>query len=390
MVFLSPDFAKLRFRKTLRQKEGSFALNGVLYALFFAVEENRSVAQIAAELGISLADARQGLERLCTQGMIAPLPDQGPWLPNRTMAQIQHHFGLAMGGQSGANNEMLQLIRQLSEDGRHIHLAQARTFLNQLCDRIPKAEARHRFRTQVVTLLKAHKAPSDPISAATPKRSVATSRGRSHAIIQAIIESRSQNKPGNVPQIKAAFRQHGIDPDHYGAESPDDPQIVARLERMARKTGVRLPVQRPHRTVAELRRLLDAIIQQRHGETPSLARRLRQQLRLKGIHPGDEDSDRMVDAHTLDQIQRLAGELGIDTAALSKTANPPATRGRTKAALDRILRFHSTGAPHRALALRTKLLLRGIDPDAYTAQTPDDPAVLCQVEEIANRLGLTP
>jgi len=59
MVFLSPDFAKLRFRKTLHEKEGSFALNGPLYELFFAVEENRSVAQIAAELGIPLADARQ-------------------------------------------------------------------------------------------------------------------------------------------------------------------------------------------------------------------------------------------------------------------------------------------------------------------------------------------
>ena len=99
MVFLSPEFAKLRFRKTLRQEEGSFTLNGPLYELFFAVEENRSVAQIASELGIPLADVRLGLERLCAQGMIAPLGDQGPCLPNTAMAQIQRHFGLAMGGQ---------------------------------------------------------------------------------------------------------------------------------------------------------------------------------------------------------------------------------------------------------------------------------------------------
>lgn len=398
MVFLSPDFAKLRFRKTLRQKAGSFSLNGILYRLFFAVEENRPVAQIAAELGIPLADARQGLERLCAQGMIAPLADQGPYLPDSTMAQIQHQFGLAMGGQAQASGEMLRVVRQLSEDGRHVNLTQARTFLNRLCDRIQQAEARQRFRARVVALLRERTASPTDSQDASPPRSGTVSRGRTHAIISAITQVRSQGNPRHVPRIEDAFRRHGIDPNRYRADTRDDPHIVARLERMAGKAGIALPQpggdhSSAHlRSTKELRRLLDAIITERHGDSPKLARNLRDQLRFKGIHPGmdDDDADGFVSAGTLNLIHRLAGDLGVDTEPPEGEPGPPASRGRTKRVLDRILQPRTAGAPRQIMALRTKLLLRGIDPDAYTAQTPDDPAVLRQVEAIAARLGLTP
>jgi hypothetical protein len=387
MVFLSPDFAKLRFRKTLRQKEGSFALNGPLYELFFAVEENRSVAQIATELGIPLADVRQGLERLCAQGMIAPLGDQGPCLPNTAMAQIQRYFGLAMGGQTHASSEMLQVVRQLSEDGHHISLAQARTFLNRLCDRIPKSEARQHFRTRVGTLIREHLSQPSAPQRAFPTDDAWTSQGRTHEIIKAIISARSRGNPKHVARLRGAFRRYGIDPDRYGEETRDDPQVVARLERMAHKSGIVLP-DAGRRTTAELRRLLDAIVKQRHGDAPDLARRLTNQLQFKGIHPGSHGGQRTVNAGTLDQLQRLAEELGIDTASLRQAPVAASTQGRIRQMLDRILQLTAPGGNSRVMALRTKLLLRGIDPEAYTHQTPDDPAVLRKVEEIAHRLGI--
>lgn len=393
MVFLSPDFAKLRFRKTLRQEKGSFALNGSLYKLFFAVEENRSVAQIAAELDIRLADARQGLERLCSLGMIAPLSDQGPYLSADTLAQIQHHFGRAMGGRTGAADAMRQVIRQLSEDGRHINLAQARTFLNHLCDRIQHGEARQRFRSQVVGLLKRQPAGSTPGAAKPPHPPGAESRGRTRAIINAIITARSQGKSNHVVRIKNAFRRYGIEPDRYRADTRDDPKVVARLERMARKAGIHLPSREMaaqagngHRSAGELKRILDAIILQRHGDTPDLARSLRSRLRLKGIHPGSLNQGKPVEASTVEDIHRLARHLGIEVRPTAPMT--PSTRGRIKTILDRILHQHSTEGPGRARALRTKLLLRGIDPETFSERTPDDPAVLRQVQEIAHRLGL--
>lgn len=397
MVFLSPDFAKLRFRKTLRQDKNSYALNGPLYKLFFAVEENRSVAQIAAELDIRLADARQGLERLCNQGMIAPLADQGPHLPADTLALIQHHLSLAMSGRAEAASTMRQIVRQLSVDGRHIGLPQARTFLNQLCDRIQHAEARQRFRSQVMELILRPPADQPVRPAAGPttsssQPSAAGSIGRTRAIINAIIAARSRGNSNHVALIKNTFRRYGIEPDRYRANTRDDPKVVARLERMASKTGIPLPSPSAHaygdkgyRSAAELRRILDAIIHKRHGNAPDLALNLYHQLRQKGIHPGNAGPDEVVDAGIVAELRRLAKDLGTD---VDTVAVAPATRGHIKHILDHILRQRRGEGPNRAMALRTKLLLRGIDPEAFTKHTPDDPTVLGKVQEIAHRLGL--
>jgi hypothetical protein len=322
--------------------------------------------------------------------MIAPLADQAPRLPNRTMAQIQHQFGLAIGAPAQAGREMVQVVRQLSEDGHHISLVQARTFINHLCDRIPKSEARQHFRTCVGNLIRQQTLPPGTPIKAFPVDAAQVSRGRTHDIIQAIINARSRGNPNHVNQIKSAFRRYGIDPDQYGANTRDDPKIVARLEHMAHRSGIALPLCEKRRTAAELRRLLDAIIKERHGDAPDLARHLTNQLRLKGIHPGKKNDDRSVSAHTLDQLQRLAEELGIDTTQVHQAHPAPITRGRIRQMLDHILRDHSPDGRFRIQALQTKLLLRGIDPQAFTYQTPDDPAVLRQVQEIADRLGIVP
>jgi hypothetical protein len=159
---------------------------------------------------------------------------------------------------------------------------------------------------------------------------------------------------------------------------------------MAAKAGIALPNPATRRSAAELRRLLEAIIKGRHGDHPGLARDLRRRLRLKGIHPGDSDAPLSVNPLILEQIHRLADDLGIDTQAVRERPAPPTTRGRTKQILDRILRPKTREERQRTRALRAKLLLRGIDPEAYTNKTPDDPKTLRQVEEIAHRLGLAP
>jgi hypothetical protein len=295
-----------------------------------------------------------------------------------------------MGGQAHASAELLHVVRQLSEDGHHISLAQTRTFLNRLCDRIPKAEARQHFRGFVGVLIKAHRSTPGDQEPAGPRDAARISRGRTKEIITAIISARSHGNPDHVARLKSAFRRYGIDPEQYGEKTRDDPKVVARLERMAHKSGIVLPDAGRRRTTAELRRILDAIIKERHGDSQDLARSLRNQLRLKGIHPGTHGNDRPVNAGILEQFHRLADDLGIDTTQLRREPPAPITRGRIRQMLDRILQPPAPGGSHRVMALRTKLLLRGIDPEAFTHQTPDDPDLLRQVEEIADRLGIVP
>ena len=62
--------------------------------------------------------------------------------------------------------------------------------------------------------------------------------------------------------------------------------------------------------------------------------------------------------------------------------------GQTKRLLDAIIAQRSQGNETIALALKTKLILKGLNPDRFTAATEDDPAVLAKVRAIAQSLNV--
>lgn len=62
--------------------------------------------------------------------------------------------------------------------------------------------------------------------------------------------------------------------------------------------------------------------------------------------------------------------------------------GRIKKLIDEIIEKRSGGNPTLATITRTKLILKGIDPDKYDDKTVDDPAVLQKVEQIARNIGI--
>ncbi len=63
-------------------------------------------------------------------------------------------------------------------------------------------------------------------------------------------------------------------------------------------------------------------------------------------------------------------------------------RGRTRKLIDEIIEKRSGGDPTLATITRTKLILKGIDPDKFDYTTVDDPAVLQKVEQIARNTGV--
>ena len=62
--------------------------------------------------------------------------------------------------------------------------------------------------------------------------------------------------------------------------------------------------------------------------------------------------------------------------------------GQTKRLLDAIIAQRSQGNETIALAMKTKLILKGLNPDRFTATTADDPAVLAKVRAIAQSLNV--
>lgn len=62
--------------------------------------------------------------------------------------------------------------------------------------------------------------------------------------------------------------------------------------------------------------------------------------------------------------------------------------GAIKNMLDRIVDVRGRGNPVFIDGTRTKLILKGLHPDRFTASSPDDPAIIARVRQAAADLGV--
>ena len=62
--------------------------------------------------------------------------------------------------------------------------------------------------------------------------------------------------------------------------------------------------------------------------------------------------------------------------------------GQIKRMIDSIVEQRAQGNPTIASSTRTKLILKGINPQAYTPTSADDPAVIARLRTLAGELGV--
>ena len=62
--------------------------------------------------------------------------------------------------------------------------------------------------------------------------------------------------------------------------------------------------------------------------------------------------------------------------------------GLIKSMIDSIISQRAKGNATLALTTKTKLVLKGINPERYSSASPDDPAVIAKVQAIAQELGV--
>ena len=62
--------------------------------------------------------------------------------------------------------------------------------------------------------------------------------------------------------------------------------------------------------------------------------------------------------------------------------------GQIKRVIDVIIERRAKGNPTLVLTTRTKLVLKGVNPDRFTESSPDDPAVMTKLSAIAADLGV--
>ena len=62
--------------------------------------------------------------------------------------------------------------------------------------------------------------------------------------------------------------------------------------------------------------------------------------------------------------------------------------GQIKQIIDTILQQRAKGSPSLVFTTKAKLVLKGVNPDRFTATSPDEAAVIAKVRAIAAELGV--
>jgi hypothetical protein len=62
--------------------------------------------------------------------------------------------------------------------------------------------------------------------------------------------------------------------------------------------------------------------------------------------------------------------------------------GRIKAIIDEIIRQRSAANPMFAGMVKTKLILKGLDPSKFDANSPDDAGLILKVSQAAAEMGV--
>jgi hypothetical protein len=63
--------------------------------------------------------------------------------------------------------------------------------------------------------------------------------------------------------------------------------------------------------------------------------------------------------------------------------------GEIKRIVDAIIKQRAKGNPTVAICTKTKLMLKGVNPDNFNERTPDDPSILAKVKAMAVEMGVS-
>lgn len=133
----------------------------------------------------------------------------------------------------------------------------------------------------------------------------------------------------------------------------------------------------------QAKKLLDAIILKRSRGVGAIAKAIKIKIALKGINPDKLTPNTPDDPVLLRKLLDLAQSYGLKV-----RTRPESSMGRTKLIIDSIITQRSGGDPMIAKVIKTKFMLKGINPDAYSLDTPDDPNLVQRLMDLARKLGV--
>lgn len=160
--------------------------------------------------------------------------------------------------------------------------------------------------------------------------------------------------------------------------------VGTRIKELRGKGAIEL-VAIDDRSQGRAKKIIDAINQKRSRGFRSIVKAVRIKIAMKRmrIKPHKLTENTLDNPNVLNKLIKLARSQGIDV-----EIQPKQTRGRTRLIIDSIITQRSGGDPMVAKTTRIKLMLKGINPDIHTLDTPDDPQIIQRLTDIAQKMDV--
>lgn len=151
MDFISKSAAGLYFRKRIRKDLEPVSLDADMIRLLLAIDERKSLYQIAAEVEMGAAAFKKNLKKLLEQGLIEAVQRRAARVDQRFLPTLRMNLARVIGPM--ADIVVDDCMAELKLDAAAIALEQAAELINRIALEIPSEDGRIRFKKSMIAIL---------------------------------------------------------------------------------------------------------------------------------------------------------------------------------------------------------------------------------------------
>jgi hypothetical protein len=139
------------YRKVIRTDNEKVSLDADTIRLLIAIDESKSLNQIADEVDLDNTSFRQALSKLLEQGLIEPVPKGVPVLDESFLQSLRINLSKAIGPM--AEILIADVMEQMDLDSAAIPVNQAAELITQLSLEVPDGENQIQFKKSMLAIL---------------------------------------------------------------------------------------------------------------------------------------------------------------------------------------------------------------------------------------------
>jgi len=145
------DYEESYYRKVIRKDHDKISLDADMIRLLIAIDENKSLYQIADEVDMDATALKNNLSKLLAQGLIEPVKKDLHVLDQIFLQALKINLSMAIGPMAEILIE--EVVSEMELTAPEITLHQAAELIAILSNEIPDAQKRIKFKKSMMDIL---------------------------------------------------------------------------------------------------------------------------------------------------------------------------------------------------------------------------------------------